>query len=171
MQSAQDPPAEDALPEPDVASVMQDLLSSVGIQEYDMQVVDLLTDFVYSYAKDVLKDAQAYGEAAGQPPGTVDLRDVELAIRSRTDMSFSGGPSLQMLNETAEAMNKRELPAIDGRRGLPLPGNQALLAPNVQYQGWDADKVKPTTTTHQRQAPADPVLPEPSAPFGVPSAH
>jgi hypothetical protein len=55
-----------------------------GIDEFEPPVVDMLIDFVYSYSKDVLKDAQAYGEAVGKPTASVSLQDVELAIRSRS---------------------------------------------------------------------------------------
>jgi hypothetical protein len=53
----------------------------------------MLIDFVYSYSKDVLQDAQAYGEAAGKAAGSIGSQDIELAIRSR---SFTQPLSLQV---------------------------------------------------------------------------
>jgi hypothetical protein len=53
----------------------------------------MLIDFVYSYSKDVLQDAQAYGEAAGKAAGSIGSQDIELAIRSR---SFAQPLSLQV---------------------------------------------------------------------------
>ena len=64
-----------------------------GIAEYEPHVVDMLIDFVYSYSKDVLTDAQAYGEAAGTSSTSISLQDVELAIRSR---SFTQAVSLEV---------------------------------------------------------------------------
>jgi Transcription initiation factor IID, 31kD subunit len=55
-----------------------------GIEQYDRNVVDMLIDFVYSYSKGVLKDAQAYAEAAGTPATSISVQDVELAIRGNT---------------------------------------------------------------------------------------
>jgi hypothetical protein len=40
---------------------------------------------------------------------------------------------MQALKGMADELNKHELPAIEGRTGLPLPSAGALLVPNVQY--------------------------------------
>lgn len=64
-----------------------------GIDAYEPPVVDMLIDFVYSYSKDVLLDARAYGEAAGKAAGSIGSQDIELAIRSR---SFAQPVSLQV---------------------------------------------------------------------------
>ena len=55
-----------------------------GVEAYEPQVIDMLIDFVYSYSKQVLQDAEAYGEACGRAAGAVEAQDVELAIRSRS---------------------------------------------------------------------------------------
>lgn len=67
-----------------------------GVEEYEPQVVDMIVDFIYSYTTDVLRDAQAFGDAAGQTHGKVNLADVELAIHSRADMSFAQAPNLEV---------------------------------------------------------------------------
>lgn len=56
----------------------------------------MIVDFIYSYTTDVLRDAQAFGDAAGQAQGKVNLADVELAIHSRADMSFAQSPNLEV---------------------------------------------------------------------------
>lgn len=40
---------------------------------------------------------------------------------------------MQALKAMADELNKHELPAIEGRTGLPLPSTGSLLVPNVQY--------------------------------------
>ena len=67
-----------------------------GVEEYEPQVVDMIIDFIYSYTTDVLRDAQAFGDGAGQAQGKVNLADVELAIHSRADMSFAQSPNLEV---------------------------------------------------------------------------
>lgn len=52
-----------------------------GVTKYEPRIVDMLVDFVYSYTKDVLKDAQDIAQAGGQPAGVVTAHEVELAIR------------------------------------------------------------------------------------------
>lgn len=56
----------------------------------------MIVDFVYSYTTDVLRDALAFGDAAGQTQGKVNLADVELAIHSRADMSFAQAPNFEV---------------------------------------------------------------------------
>ena len=66
------------------------------MDEFDPQVINMLTDFVYGYSAQVLKDAKSYGSAAGQVPGTVDLSDITLAIQSKTQLSFAQAPPLEV---------------------------------------------------------------------------
>ena len=72
-----------------------------GVESYEPQVVDMLIDFVYSYSKDVLGDAAAYGEAAGRATGHVHAQDVELAIRAR---NFAQPLSLQVRTATCATL-------------------------------------------------------------------
>lgn len=53
----------------------------------------MLIDFVYSYAKDILKEAQSYEEASDSASDVVSVQNVELAIRTR---SFAQPISLEV---------------------------------------------------------------------------
>lgn len=71
-----------------------------GLDEHEPQIVDMIIDFVFSYTTDVLQDAHAFSEAAGNTQGTVGQQDVELAIHSRMDMSLAQSPNLEVRSFT-----------------------------------------------------------------------
>ena len=67
-----------------------------GVDEHEPQIIDMLIDFVFSYTTEVLQDAHAFSEAAGNAQGTVGQQDTELAINSRVDMSLAQSPNLEV---------------------------------------------------------------------------
>ena len=67
-----------------------------GVDEHEPRIVDMIMDFVFSYTTDVLQDAHAFSESAGNEQGTVGQQDVELAIHSRVDMSLAQSPNLEV---------------------------------------------------------------------------
>ena len=66
----------------------------------------MLIDFVYSYTKDVLKDAQAYGEAAGQPRAPSICRT--LSGHTLPTVSFAQAPSLEVRFAPVNVTRPRE---------------------------------------------------------------
>lgn len=70
-------------PAPSDVAMMQQLLRSMGVEEYEPRVVNQLLDFMYRYSTDVLLDAECYAQHAGKPAGSVDLDDVMLAVQVR----------------------------------------------------------------------------------------
>lgn len=68
-------------PVSNVCPIAPVLVRVQGVTNYEPRVLDMLVDFVYSYSKDVLKDAQVIAQAGGRAAGVVTAHEVELAIR------------------------------------------------------------------------------------------
>jgi len=110
--SAAAAPTHDALPADALA--VRAILRSMGAEEAEPRVLAMLLDFVYTYAADVLQDAEAYGEALGRPPGAVELGELSLAIQARPGGgALSQPPPQDVLQRLAEEVRR-------GRVGMGL---------------------------------------------------
>uniref|UniRef100_A0A7S0YNJ5 Transcription initiation factor TFIID subunit 9 n=1 Tax=Polytomella parva TaxID=51329 RepID=A0A7S0YNJ5_9CHLO len=119
---------------------MKKLLSSMGVEDYEPRVLNLLMDFYYKYVSDTLLDAATFGEQLGQPPRTVDINSAVLALQSKASFRFVYPPPQEAVQELAQEVNKIPLPKAEAKHGLSIPPeSKALLAQNYQYD--------PTRTT------------------------
>jgi hypothetical protein len=95
-----------AAPPPDLpadALAVRGVLRSMGAEEAEPRVLAMLLDFVYTYAADVLQDAQAYGEALGRPPGAVELPELTHAMAARGGGgAFAGPPPQEAVQRLAD---------------------------------------------------------------------
>ncbi|KAL2611269.1 hypothetical protein R1flu_022961 [Riccia fluitans] len=117
--------------EPRDAKLVKSILELMGVQKYELRVVNQFMDLWYRYVVDVLGDAQLYSEHAGKQ--SIDCDDVKLAIQSRINFSFTQPPSRETLLELAKVRNSIPLPKIIGGPGVALPLEQdSLIAPTYQ---------------------------------------
>lgn len=113
----------DALPRD--AKVVMAMLRAMGLQEYEPRVVNQFLELMYRYITDVLGDARAYSEHAGKQ--SIDSDDVQLAIQSRVNFSFTQPPPREVLMELTKARNSVPLPPINLKPGIPLPPDSETL--------------------------------------------
>ena len=111
------------------------ILRSMGAAEAEPRVVAMLLDFMYKYVADVLKDAEAYGEALGRPPGTVELPELSYALGARGPHTFAQPPAPELLQRVADAVNGVDLPEFPLRHGLrvPVSDDDLLVKPNWTF--------------------------------------
>eukprot|EP00735_Rhodelphis_limneticus_P006407 TRINITY_DN18815_c0_g1::TRINITY_DN18815_c0_g1_i1::g.15198::m.15198 TRINITY_DN18815_c0_g1::TRINITY_DN18815_c0_g1_i1::g.15198 ORF type:complete len:146 (-),score=8.62,sp/Q9SYH2/TAF9_ARATH/61.29/7e-47,TFIID-31kDa/PF02291.10/1.9e-39,Bromo_TP/PF07524.8/0.00063,CENP-S/PF15630.1/0.0027,Histone/PF00125.19/0.15 TRINITY_DN18815_c0_g1_i1:466-876(-) len=121
--------------EPYDATVVKNILRSMGVTEYEPRVVNQLLEFMYRYVAETLEDAQVYSEYATKTE--IDLEYVKLAIQSRVNFTFSQPPPRELLLELASQKNSIPLPfASDKAPGLRLPPlEHQLTTPNYQVTG------------------------------------
>ncbi|KEH32360.1 transcription initiation factor IID, 31 kDa subunit [Medicago truncatula] len=138
------------------AKIMQSLLKSMGVEEYEPRVINKFLELWYRYVVDVLTDAQVYSEHAGKP--AIDVDDVKLAIQSQVNFSFSQPPPREVLLELAQNRNKIPLPKSIAGPGFPLtPDQDTLIAPNYQLAIPNKRSVEPMEETEDEEVPnADP---------------
>lgn len=141
------------------ARLMALILDSMGIEDVQPPVLIMLLDFAHRYLYEVLQDSLVYADHANSSKltnsgvSTLTLDDIQLAIQSRVNHSFTGPPSkevsfsilvttcyndfsltrfFQMLLSLASSLNAVPLPPILDRYGLKLPPRQHCLT-NVNF--------------------------------------
>lgn len=81
---------------PKDGKIVQELLRSMNVEDYEPRVVHQFLQLWYRYVADVLTDAQMYSEHAEK--STIDSDDVKLAIQSKVNFSFSQPPPREVIN-------------------------------------------------------------------------
>ncbi len=116
---------------PREAGVMVAILKEAGVTDYEPRVVSQMLEFAYRYVSDILEDAKVYSEHAEKK--NIDGEDVELAIQSRVETSFTRPPPREFLVDLAKEKNSVPLPDIKQQYGLKLPPDRyCLLQPNYR---------------------------------------
>lgn len=117
--------------EPQDALMIRNLLSSMGVEDYEPRVVHQLLDFMYAHVSGVMQDAEAYSERGGATKGQVEVEDVMVSIQARAAFSFVQPPPQHVLAAMATKRNSRPLPAVGKVHGLRLPPEgQRLTSPH-----------------------------------------
>ncbi|KDN53553.1 TFIID-31kDa-domain-containing protein [Tilletiaria anomala UBC 951] len=118
------------------ARLMALIASSMGIQDYEPSALIQLLDFAHRYTYDVLQDAIMYADHASSAakgiPTSVSLDDLQLAVQSRVNYSFTQPPSKEMLLSLATSLNTMPLPPISDSHGVRLPPRQHRLT-NINF--------------------------------------
>lgn len=110
---------------PKDALVMGAILKEMGINEYEPRVINQMLEYTYRYITTVLEDATVYSKHAGKKD--IDADDVQLAIQSRLDHSYTNPPPREFLIEIARQKNRHPLPQIQAKSGLRLPPDRYCL--------------------------------------------
>ena len=119
------------------ARLMALILQSMGVQDVQPPALMMLLEFANRYLHEVLQDALVYADhanssksASGVSNITVD--DVQLAIQSRVNYSFTSAPNKDALLSLASSLNGIPLPPISDKYGIKLPPAQHCLT-NVNF--------------------------------------
>ncbi|KAE8218865.1 hypothetical protein CF319_g7336 [Tilletia indica] len=126
-------------PIPRDARIIALIMYSMGITDADPAVLLQLLEFAHRYTHDVLQDALVYSDhaasrstASGGATGNLSLEDVQLAIQSRVNYSFTHPPPKDVLVSLASSINSIPLPPISDRVGIRLPPLEHCLT-NVNF--------------------------------------
>eukprot|EP00736_Rhodelphis_marinus_P005846 Rmarinus@m.29646 len=114
------------------AIVVEKILKSMGVNQYEPGVVPQLLEFIHRYTAEILEDAQVYADHASRE--AIDAEDLKLAVSSRVNFSFAQPPPQDLLTELSMEKNQIPLPfASDKAPGLRLPPLEyQLTTPNYQ---------------------------------------
>ncbi|WFD00679.1 Transcription initiation factor TFIID subunit 9 [Malassezia yamatoensis] len=131
--TSQSTPANTA-PVPRDARLIALILASMGIEDTEPAVLIQLMEFARRYTSQVLQDALVYADHASSRQGgsNVSIDDVQLAIQSRVNYSFSQPPPKEMLLSLASSINSVPLPPVSNRHGIRLPPPEHCLV-NVNF--------------------------------------
>jgi len=119
------------------AKAMIAILKSMGVEEYEPRVVNMLIEFMHRYVSDILQDAQLYASHANKT--AIDLDDVRLATQAKVNFGFTEPPPREVLLELAQSKNSVPLPLIppekQAKYGVLLPPEEyCLTGPNYQVE-------------------------------------
>jgi histone H3/H4 len=84
------------------ARLMALILDSMGVQDVQPPVLMMLLEFAHRYLYEVLQDSLVYADHANSSKttnagvSTLTLDDIQLAIQSRVNHSFTGPPSKEV---------------------------------------------------------------------------
>lgn len=141
------------------AKIVKSLLKSMGVEEYEPRVIHQFLELWYRYVVEVLTDAQVYSEHAGK--SAIDCDDIQLAIQSKVNFSFSQPPPREILLELARNRNKIPLPKSIAGPGIPLPPEQdTLISPNYQFAIPEKQHSQAVEETEDDEESADPNPPQ-----------
>ncbi|RIB02825.1 transcription initiation factor IID, 31kD subunit-domain-containing protein [Gigaspora rosea] len=107
------------------SKVMELIIRSAGVSDFEPKVVQQLLEFTHRYTIDVIQDAAAYAEHTGK--NDIDDDDIKLAIQGRINHSFIHPPQQEFLTQLAKEQNKEPLPQVPLRYGLRLPPERHCL--------------------------------------------
>ena len=79
---------------PKDAIIIEKILQSMGIKEFEPRVVEQLLELVYRYVSEVVDDAYVYMDHASRTD--LDLEDVRLAIQTRVNHSYTEPPPVEV---------------------------------------------------------------------------
>ncbi|WFD25070.1 Transcription initiation factor TFIID subunit 9 [Malassezia nana] len=105
------------------------ILASMGIEDVEPAVLVQLLVFAHRYTTQVLQDALVYADHASSRQGgsNISIDDVQLAIQSRVNYSFTQPPPKEMLLSLATSLNSVPLPPVSNRSGIRLPPPEHCL--------------------------------------------
>ncbi|WFD21383.1 Transcription initiation factor TFIID subunit 9 [Malassezia equina] len=111
------------------------ILASMGVEDVEPAVLVQLLEFAHRYTTQVLQDALVYTDHASSRQGgsNVSIDDVQLAIQSRVNYSFTQPPPKEkMLLSLSTSLNSVPLPPVSNRSGIRLPPPEHCLT-NINF--------------------------------------
>ena len=100
--------------------MIKKLIENEGIQEYEKNCINYLSDFLNGYITSTLEDSLFYAKMCGR--NKPNLEDVKLAVKFKKENNFSKKPSNSVLKATSNLINSKALPSIpQGTCTLNLP--------------------------------------------------
>eukprot|EP01090_Pellita_catalonica_P006493 TRINITY_DN16723_c0_g1_i1.p1 TRINITY_DN16723_c0_g1~~TRINITY_DN16723_c0_g1_i1.p1 ORF type:complete len:164 (-),score=24.61 TRINITY_DN16723_c0_g1_i1:4-495(-) len=143
---------------PESGQAVAHILRTMGVQDCEPLVVHQIMEFMHTYIRELLKDAETYSLHAHKK--TIDVEDIQYAINSRVkvDPFARGGqlPPLDFIQHMADATNKLRLPTIPQKFGALLPPEPFCLS-EVNYQITGSRRGAQSQPRPQSQPPPPPM--------------
>ncbi|KAL0482728.1 transcription initiation factor TFIID subunit 9B [Acrasis kona] len=140
---------EDSMPRD--ADVMEKILESMGIKEFEPRVVEQFLELMHRYVNEVLNDALLYQDHSGRDE--LELEDIRLAIQSKVNYNYTSPPSVEYLLELANHRNTNTFLIPEKPRVLLPPAHHCLAAENYQL---DVKSRKRQKLSDEDLAPLEP---------------
>ena len=103
-------------------TIIRKIFSSLGIEEYEKNTLNYMSEFINSYVIDILKEAKKNMILAKREK--INIEDVESAVSTKQNHMYKNRTTVQEMKLLADKMNSIELPKI--------PENSMVLRPPIE---------------------------------------
>jgi len=112
-------------------TIIRKIFSSLGIEEYEKNTLNYMSEFINSYVIDILKEAKKNMILAKREK--INIEDVESAVSTKQNHMYKNRTTVQEMKLLADKMNSIELPKIpESSNVLRPPIENNLLRNNFQ---------------------------------------
>jgi len=112
-------------------TIIRKIFSSLGIEEYEKNTLNYMSEFINSYVIDILKEAKKNMILAKREK--INIEDVESAVSTKQNHMYKNRTTVQEMKLLADKMNSIELPKIpESSTVLRPPIENNLLRNNFQ---------------------------------------
>jgi histone H3/H4 len=112
-------------------TIIRKIFSSLGIEEYEKNTLNYMSEFINSYVIDILKEAKKNMILAKREK--INIEDVESAVSSKQNHMYKNRTTVQEMKLLADKINSIELPKIpESSTVLRPPIENNLLRNNFQ---------------------------------------
>lgn len=109
---------------PQMAVIIESIIKSMGIEDFDPSVIQQLLEFIYRYSTGVIEDGKVYAKHANKK--FLDDSDVSLALKLKSEVHDAkvGPMTTSSLKELARVHNSVPLGFVKPKDGLRLPADR-----------------------------------------------
>ena len=117
-----------------ILDLMKQLLTHMGITDYEPAVPHMLVELFYRHVTDVLQAARGSSQRKGKG-SDIDEEDLKFAIQMVVGQANLSSPNIAMMQKNAEKINSQKMPPIPDVPEVVLPPEEiSLLSENYQVE-------------------------------------
>jgi histone H3/H4 len=112
-------------------TIIRKMFDSLGIEEYEKNTLNYMSEFINSYIIDILKESKKNMILSNREK--INIEDVELAVKTKQNLMYQNHPPISRMKELAEKVNSIPLPLIPETPNVLMPPlENNLLRNNFQ---------------------------------------
>ena len=119
-------------------TIIRKIFDSLGIEEYEKNTLNYMSEFINSYIIDILQEAKKNMNLAKREK--INIEDVESAVNIKQNHIYKNRSTIQEMKLLADKVNLIELPNISESIKRP-PNNINLLNNNFQIYSKELNKI------------------------------
>ena len=121
-------------------TIIRKIFDSLGIEEYEKNTLNYMSEFINSYIIDILKEAKKNMNLARREK--INIEDVESAVSTKQNEMYKNRTTVKDMKKLANKVNIFELPIIPENYTLLRPPNDInLLGNNFQIYSNDLNQL------------------------------
>ena len=112
-------------------TIIKKMFDSLGIEEYEKNTLNYMSEFINSYIVEILKESKKYMILSKREK--INKEDVELAVKNKQSLMYQNRPDISRMKLLANQVNSIPLPFIPDTPNILMPPiENNLLRNNFQ---------------------------------------